>query len=57
MIFGDWSQVVIGEWGVLELAVNPNQDFAKGISAVRALYTMDVGVKYAAAFSISSSIT
>jgi hypothetical protein len=27
MIFGDWSQVVIGEWGVLEFVVNPFANF------------------------------
>lgn len=57
MLFGDWSQVVVGEWGVLELAVNPNDDFAKALTGIRAMYTMDVGVRYAGAFSYASSIT
>jgi HK97 family phage major capsid protein len=60
MILGDWSQVVIGEWGVLEISVSNNAEpghFAKGITSVRALYTMDVGVRHAAAFSVATSIT
>ena len=60
MIFGDWSQLVIGEWGVLELATSESAntaDFHKGITTLRAFYTVDVGVRYAGAFSLATSIT
>ncbi len=56
-IFGDWSQLVIGEWGTLEVDVNPYANFAAGIVGVRAFYTVDVGVRYAASFSAAASIT
>ena len=57
MVFGDWSQLVIGEWGALELEVNPYANFPAGITGIRAFYTVDVGVRYAAAFSAAASIT
>lgn len=59
MLFGDFATVVIGEWGVLELAVNPFAAgaFQAGISSVRAFYTVDVGLRYPGAFSVASSIT
>lgn len=57
MLFGDFSQLVIAEWGALELDVNPYANFAAGITGVRAFYTVDVGVRYAAAFSYSTAIT
>jgi HK97 family phage major capsid protein len=57
MIFGDYSQVVIGEWGMLELALNPYANFAAAISGIRAIQTVDVGVRQAGAFSRSTSIT
>jgi HK97 family phage major capsid protein len=57
MIFGDFSQVVIGEWGMLELALNPYANFAAAISGIRAIQTVDVGVRYAGAFSRATSIT
>jgi HK97 family phage major capsid protein/HK97 family phage prohead protease len=57
MIFGDWSKVVVGEWGVLEVNVNPFANFQAGIIGVRAIYSMDVGVRYAGAFSVSTSVT
>jgi len=55
MIFGNWAEVIIGEWGVLELRTNPYADFAKGISAIRAMYTMDVCVRRPAAFSVATT--
>lgn len=57
MVFGDFSQVVIGEWGMLELALNPYANFAAAISGIRAIQTVDVGVRYAGAFSRATSIT
>lgn len=57
MLFGDWSEVVVGEWGVLEVEVNPYANFKAGIIGVRAFYSMDVGVRRAAAFSLATSIT
>lgn len=56
-IFGDWSQLVIGEWGALEVEVNPYANFAAGIYGIRAFYTVDVAVRYAASFSAATSIT
>jgi hypothetical protein len=56
-IFGDWAQCVVGEWGVLELAVNPAANFPAGITGLRAMYTVDVGVRYAGAFSATNTIT
>lgn len=57
MIFGDWQEVVVGEWGVLEIEVNPYANFQAGIVGVRAIYSMDVGVRRPFAFSRSTSIT
>ena len=55
LLFGDFSQVVVGEWGVLELAVNPVENFLAGIIGLRAMYSVDVGVRYAGAFSYASN--
>jgi HK97 family phage major capsid protein len=57
MIFGDWSQIVIGEWGVLEIAMNPYANFTAAITGIRAIQTCDIGVRQAAAFSQATSIT
>lgn len=57
MIFGDWQELVIAEWGVLEVEVNPFANFQAGIIGVRAIYSMDVGVRRPFAFSRATSIT
>lgn len=57
MLFGWWPSVILAEWGVLELMVNPFSDFTRGLTAVRGWYTCDVGVRYAGAWSYASSIT
>ncbi len=57
MIFGDWAQLVIAEWGSLAIEVNPYANFQAGIIGVRALYAVDVGVRIPSAFSVATSIT
>lgn len=57
MIFGDFSQVVLAEWGMLEIALNPYASFPTAISGIRAIQSVDVGVRQAAAFSRATSIT
>ena len=57
MIFGDFSQVILAEWGVLEIDVNPYANFAAGITGIRAFYTCDVGVRVPGAFSVVGTIT
>lgn len=57
MVFGDWAEMVLAEWGVLEVEVNPYANFQAGIVGVRALYSVDVGVRRPFAFSRATSIT
>jgi HK97 family phage major capsid protein len=57
LIFGDFSQMVMAEWGVLEVDVNPYANFAAGIIGVRAMYSVDFAVRVPGAFSIASSVT
>jgi hypothetical protein len=42
---------------VLEVEVNPYANFQAGIIGVRAMYSLDVGVRRPFAFSYASSIT
>lgn len=56
-LFGDWRQVVVAEWGVLEVEVNPYANFQAGIIGVRAMVSIDVGLRYAGAFSHAASMT
>jgi HK97 family phage major capsid protein len=56
--FGDWSKLVIAEWGTLEIDTNPyGTGFGAGAISVRAIYSLDVGVRYPVAFTRASSIS
>ena len=57
MTFGDFGQVVIGEWGFLEIGLNPFANFTAAVTGIRAIQTVDIAIRQAAAFSRATSIT
>ncbi|WP_417883674.1 phage major capsid protein [Vibrio rumoiensis] len=50
-LFGNWSDAIIGTWGTVELAVNPNHNFAKGTIGVRCIHDCDIAVRNAQSFT------
>lgn len=57
LIYGNWQELLIASWGITEIVVNPfgtPADFAAGDVWLRALQTMDVGVRHGASFSVMS---
>lgn len=57
IVFGDWTRTAIGEWGVLELGVDPFRAFRSGKIAARAILSTDVWVKQPSAFAKAESVT
>lgn len=57
MFMGDWSQLLIGEWGQLELVASQHVNFPAALTHVRGIVTIDVGVRHAGAFSLATGIT
>jgi HK97 family phage major capsid protein/HK97 family phage prohead protease len=57
LIFGDFGQVILAEWGVLAVEVNPYAIFQAGIIGVRAITSIDIGVRYGAAFGFAAAVT
>jgi HK97 family phage major capsid protein len=57
--FGDWTQLLIASWGVLELKATDSHDsnFAAGITTIRAMVSVDIGIRNAGAFSVATSVT
>lgn len=51
ILFGDWSSLVIGEWGAMELVVDP---YTLGVNLIRvaAVQMIDIFVRYPAKFAI-----
>jgi len=53
LIFGNWSDLLIGYWSAFEILVNPYEATAyqKGNVSVRGLLTCDVAVRHPASFT------
>ena len=56
-IYGDWSQLLIGSWGILEVSTNPYENFQAGIIGVRAMWSVDIALRHVESFSVATSIT
>lgn len=58
-ILGDWSQVLLGQWGAVELLVNPYAEvpYRRGGVLVRAFATVDVAVRHEQAFVVATEAT
>ncbi|MBF2097484.1 MAG: phage major capsid protein [Gloeomargaritaceae cyanobacterium C42_A2020_066] len=57
VIFGDWSQLLIGEWGALQLDVNPyGRGWQSGSVEVRVMTLIDIAVRRPKAFSVSTDV-
>lgn len=57
VVYGaDWRELLIGEWGVTEIAVNPydSTGFANGDVVLRMFQTIDIAVRHGASFSVMS---
>lgn len=53
LVFGDWSSLIIGEWGVLEILPNPyGTGFATGQVDIRAMQSVDIGVRHPESFAV-----
>jgi HK97 family phage major capsid protein len=57
LIFGSWDEVVIGEWGVLELATDTGGTrFNQAQVGIRAMWMVDVMLRYPQAFVVSTTL-
>ncbi len=56
VFMGNWSELLIGEWGVLEIMPNPYDStlFPQGGVLLRAMQSCDIGVRHAASFAVMS---
>jgi HK97 family phage major capsid protein len=57
LILGDWNQLVIADWGQLEIEVNPYANFQAGLVGIRAIASVDIGIRNAAAFCVATGVS
>lgn len=51
LIFGVFSELLIGEWGAFELIIDPYTQARKGLVLMTSIQLIDVGIRHAAAFA------
>ena len=58
MFFGNWSDVIIGEWGVLEILPNPysSNAYDNGGIEIRALQSIDIAVRRPESFCVCKNL-
>ena len=52
ILYGNFSDVLIGLWNSLEILVDPFSDFAKGTVGVRALQSLDISLRHGESFAV-----
>lgn len=58
LIFGSWDEVILADWGVLELSTDRGGTrFDTGQVGVRAMWMVDVLVRYPQAFVVSTNLS
>tara|TARA_R110002072_G_scaffold138109_5_gene281204 strand:+ start:33426 stop:34622 length:1197 start_codon:yes stop_codon:yes gene_type:complete len=58
LVYGDWSDLLIGIWSQLDVLVNPYAEtaYSKGNILVRAMATVDFGVRRPASFTSATGV-
>jgi hypothetical protein len=51
IVFGVWDQLLIGEWGALELITDPYRLKKQGMIEVTSYQLIDIAARYGAAFT------
>lgn len=58
LIFGSWGEIVIADWGVLELAMDHSGTrFNQAQVGIRAMWMVDVLIRYPQAFVVSTNLS
>lgn len=59
LIYGDWSELLLGIWSEIDILVNPFEStaYSKGNISIRAMSTVDCAVRHAEAFVSATGVT
>jgi len=59
LIYGDWSELLIGIWSEIDILVNPFEStaYSKGNVSIRAMATVDTAVRHVKAFVAIEDVT
>lgn len=59
LIYGDWSELLMGIWSEIDILVNPFEStaYSKGNVSIRAMSTVDVALRHPTAFVSATGVT
>jgi hypothetical protein len=57
LIFGNWSDLLIGTWGALELVTDPYSKKKQGLIEVTSFQLADIAVRHGASFAKATGAT
>ncbi len=57
VLFGDFSQALLAEWGTLDILADPYTGSNAGTTRVTCFVTVDVGVRQVGAFSAATDLS
>lgn len=52
VIFGNWNDLIIGQWGVMDFLVDPYTGSSAGTVRVRAMMDVDIAVRHPESFAV-----
>lgn len=56
IFYGNWSDLIVGQWGTLDLMVDPYTGSTSGTVRVVALQDVDIATRHAESFSVASDV-
>jgi hypothetical protein len=57
IVFGVWSQLIVGEWGAVEIITDPYALKKQGMIEVTEFLMVDIALRYAEAFCKGTGLT
>jgi len=57
IILANWSDLLVGQWGVLQILADPYSQSSTGTVRLTAFQTVGIAVRHAASFSVISDAT
>jgi hypothetical protein len=57
IVFGVWPQVIVGEWGAMEILTDPYTLAGRGLVRLVLFLMADVALRYPEAFSKGTGLT
>jgi hypothetical protein len=56
LVFGNWNDLIIGQWGAIDVLVDPYTAGASGSIKIRLLQDLDIQIRHPQSFAVINDI-